>query len=200
MKRPRRIGPIPSGCPGNTAGFPRCLIRISFTFQWALRSSRRRRPDEPRGRCVWMTPRVEGDHTMRKDSRAAFLLKDLSRRHILQLGAGIGALATSAAARAQTSYPSRPVHMLLGFAAGGSSDAIGRLICQRLAEKLGQPFIFDNRPGAASNIATELVAREAPNGYSLLWCTSANAVNATLYQNLNFDFVSDFAPVDGTFA
>lgn len=136
---------------------------------------------------------------MKKDSRSAFLLKDLSRRHVLRLGSGIGALAASAGARAQTSYPSRPVHVLLGFAAGGSSDAIGRLMCQQLTERLGQPFIFDNRPGAGSNIATEIVAREAPNGYSLLWCTSANAINATLYENLNFNFVSDFAPVNGTF-
>jgi tripartite-type tricarboxylate transporter receptor subunit TctC len=136
---------------------------------------------------------------MRKDSRTAFLLNYVSRRHVLQLGSGIAALAVSAAARAQTSYPSHPVHMLLGFAAGGSSDAIGRVVCQRLAERLGQPFIFDNRPGAASNIAAEIVAREAPNGYSLLWCTSANAINATLYQNLTFNFVSDFAPVNGTF-
>lgn len=70
--------------------------------------------------------------------------------------------------------------MLLGFSAGGSSDEIGRLICQRLSEKLGQPFIFDNRPGAGSNIAIEIVAREASDGYSLLWCTSANAINTTL--------------------
>ena len=116
-----------------------------------------------------------------------------------RLGREIGALAASGAIQAQTTYPARAVHVLLGFAAGGSSDAIGRLICQRLSEKLGQPFIFDNRPGAGSNIATEMVARDAPDGYSLLWCTSANAINATLYQNLNFNFVRDFAPVDGTF-
>ena len=136
---------------------------------------------------------------MTKDTHAAFLLKGLSRRHVLQIGSGIGALAASGAIQAQTTYPARAVHVLLGFAAGGSSDAIGRLICQRLSEKLGQPFIFDNRPGAGSNIATEMVARDAPDGYSLLWCTSANAINATLYQNLNFNFVRDFAPVDGTF-
>jgi tripartite-type tricarboxylate transporter receptor subunit TctC len=91
------------------------------------------------------------------------------------------------------------VRVLLGFAAGGASDVIGRLMSQWLSEKFGQPFVFDNRPGAASNIATELVAKEAPDGYSLLWCTSANANNATLYQNLNFNFIRDFAPVAGTF-
>lgn len=136
---------------------------------------------------------------MTKHTRATFLSRDLSRRHVLQIGAGIGAFGASRALQAQTTYPTRAIHMLLGFAAGGSSDAIGRLICQRLSEKLGKPFIFDNRPGAGSNIATEMVAREAPDGYSLLWCTSANAINATLYQNLAFNFVRDFAPVDGTF-
>jgi tripartite-type tricarboxylate transporter receptor subunit TctC len=127
-------------------------------------------------------------------------LTAFSRRHLLKLASGVGALAASfPVARAQTPYPSRPVHVLLGFAAGGASDVIGRLMSQWLSEKLGQPFVFDNRPGAASNIATELVAKEAPDGYSLLWCTSANANNATLYQNLNFNFIRDFAPVAGTF-
>jgi tripartite-type tricarboxylate transporter receptor subunit TctC len=131
---------------------------------------------------------------------AAHGLTAFSRRHVLNLASGAGAFAASlAAARAQTPYPSRPVHVLLGFAAGGASDVIGRLMSQWLSEKLGQPFVFDNRPGAASNIATELVAKEAPDGYSLLWCTSANANNATLYQNLNFNFIRDFAPVAGTF-
>ncbi|MGA8616563.1 MAG: tripartite tricarboxylate transporter substrate binding protein [Xanthobacteraceae bacterium] len=131
---------------------------------------------------------------------AVYRLTAFSRRHVLKLASGAGALAASfAAARGQTPYPSRPVHVLLGFAAGGASDVIGRLMSQWLSEKLGQPFVFDNRPGAASNIATELVAKEAPDGYSLLWCTSANANNATLYQNLNFNFIRDFAPVAGTF-
>ena len=122
------------------------------------------------------------------------------RRDVLQLGLAAGALAAlPGAARAQAAYPSRPVHMLLGFAAGGTSDVIGRMICQWLSEHLGRAFVFDNKPGAASNIATEIVAKEAPDGYSLLWCTSANANNATLYQNLNFDFLRDFAPVAGTF-
>jgi tripartite-type tricarboxylate transporter receptor subunit TctC len=122
------------------------------------------------------------------------------RRDVLQLGLAAGTLAAlPAAARAQAAYPARPVHVLLGFAAGGSSDVIGRLVCQWLSEHLGRAFVFDNKPGAASNIATEIVAKEAPDGYSLLWCTSANATNATLYQNLNFDFLRDFAAVAGTF-
>lgn len=131
---------------------------------------------------------------------AARTLFGRSRRDVLKLAAGAGALLSSVSgALAQASYPSRPVHVLLGFAAGGSSDLIGRLTCQWLAEKLGAPFVFDNRPGAGSNIATEYVARQQPDGYSLLWCTSANAINATLYQHLNFDFIRDFAPVAGTF-
>ena len=122
------------------------------------------------------------------------------RRDVLQFGLGAGALATlPGAARAQAGYPSRPVHVLLGFAAGGSSDVIGRMVCQWLSEHLGKAFVFDNKTGAASNIATEIVAKEAPDGYSLLWCTSANASNATLYQHLNFDFLRDFAAVAGTF-
>ena len=122
------------------------------------------------------------------------------RRDFLQLGLAAGALAAwPAALRAQAAYPSRPVHVLLGFAAGGSSDVIGRLVCQWLSERLRQPFVFDDKPGAGSNIATEFVAKEAPDGYSLLWCTSANAINATLYQNLNFDFLRDFAPAAGVF-
>jgi tripartite-type tricarboxylate transporter receptor subunit TctC len=134
-----------------------------------------------------------------KDAKT-FCNVTLRRRDVLQLSLAAGALAAwPAAARAQAAYPSRPVHVLLGFAAGGTSDVIGRMICQWLSEHVGKAFVFDNRTGAASNIATEIVANEAPDGYSLLWCTSANANNATLYQNLNFDFLRDFAPVAGTF-
>jgi tripartite-type tricarboxylate transporter receptor subunit TctC len=122
------------------------------------------------------------------------------RRNLLRLVLGTGALgAFPAQSWAQAGYPSRPVHVLLGFAAGGSSDVIGRLVSQWLSEHLGQSFVFDNRPGAASNLATELVAREAPDGHTLLWCTSANAINTTLYTNLNFDFLRDFAPIAKVF-
>ncbi len=134
-------------------------------------------------------------HPMRNsETVAAPLLKGLSRRRVLQLASAAGALAGSiVGAQGEAPYPSRPVHVVLGFPAGGSSDVIGRLMCQWLSEKLGQPFIFENRPGADGNIATEMVAREPPNGSSLLWCTSANLINATLYQNF------DFAPVAGVF-
>jgi tripartite-type tricarboxylate transporter receptor subunit TctC len=123
-----------------------------------------------------------------------------SRRGILRSALGVAALtALPHLGRAQAGYPNRPVRILLGFSAGGSSDVIGRMTSQWLSEHLGQAFVFDNRPGAASNLATELVSREPPDGYSLLWCTSANTINATLYSNLNFDFVRDFAPVGGVF-
>ena len=121
-----------------------------------------------------------------------------SRRTVVQLAAGAGLAALPRSATAQA-YPSRPVHIVLGFPPGGSSDVIGRLMAQWLSERLGQPFIFDNRPGAGSNIGTELVARASPDGYTLLWATSANAINATLYGNLSFDFIRDFAPVAGVF-
>jgi tripartite-type tricarboxylate transporter receptor subunit TctC len=121
------------------------------------------------------------------------------RRSFLYLTAGAVALpAISRFARAQT-YPTRPVHIILGFPAGGSSDVIGRVVAQWLSERLGQPFVFDNRPGAGSNIGTEMVVRAAPDGYTLLWTTSANAINATLYDNLSFDFVRDVAPIAGVF-
>jgi len=124
----------------------------------------------------------------------------VDRRVFLKSALGACAFGASVGrSLADASYPSRPVRVLLGFAAGGTSDVIGRLTSQWLSEHLGQPFIFDNRPGAASNIATELVAREKPDGYTLLWCTSANAVNATLYRNLNFDFPNDFTPVANVF-
>ena len=96
-------------------------------------------------------------------------------------------------------YPSRPVHLAVGYPAGLAPDLVARLIAQNLSARLGQPFIVDNRPGAGSNIATEAVVRAAADGYTLLAVTFANAINATLYPNLNFDIVHDIAPVIGTF-
>jgi tripartite-type tricarboxylate transporter receptor subunit TctC len=136
-------------------------------------------------------------------SRSAALCKKfarVNRRRFLRSVLGAGALSAIAGrSQADGSYPSRPVRILLGFAAGGTSDVIGRLMSQWLSEHVGQPFVFDNKPGAASNIAAELVARETPDGYTLLLCSSANAINATLYNNLNFDFPNDFTPVASVF-
>jgi tripartite-type tricarboxylate transporter receptor subunit TctC len=119
----------------------------------------------------------------------------LPRRNFLRLAASATALpALSRIARAQA-YPTRPVRIVVGYPAGTGPDIIARLMAQWLAEKLGQQFIIDNRPGAGSNIGAEVVAKAPPDGYTLLFVTSANAVNATLYGHLNFDFVRDIAPV-----
>jgi tripartite-type tricarboxylate transporter receptor subunit TctC len=94
-------------------------------------------------------------------------------------------------------YPTRPVRLIVGYAAGGGVDLVGRLIGQSLSERLGQQFIVENRPGAGTNIATEAVVMAPPDGYTILLVTSANAINATLYDKLNFDFIRDIAPVAG---
>src|SRR5215472_2433487 len=117
------------------------------------------------------------------------------RRQFLHLAAAAGALpALSRIARAQA-YPSRPVRIVVGFPAGGGVDIVARLMGQWLSERLGQPFIIENRPGAATNIATEAVVRAAADGYTFLLVHSSNAMNATLYEKLNFNFIQDIAPV-----
>jgi tripartite-type tricarboxylate transporter receptor subunit TctC len=122
----------------------------------------------------------------------------LARRRFLRLAAG--ALATPAVSRVATAqvYPSRPVRIVVGFAAGGSSDIGARLIGQWLQERLGQPFVIENRPGAATNIATETVVRAPADGYTLLMIGPSSTINATLYDKLNFVFLRDIAPVAGT--
>jgi tripartite-type tricarboxylate transporter receptor subunit TctC len=119
----------------------------------------------------------------------------LPRRKFLHLAAGAAALpAVSRFAWAQT-YPIRPVRMIVPFPAGQATDTIARLMGQSLSERLGQPFIIENRTGAGGNIGTESVVRAAPDGYTLLLVGLSNAVNATLYKMLNFDFIRDIAPV-----
>jgi tripartite-type tricarboxylate transporter receptor subunit TctC len=121
----------------------------------------------------------------------------LSRRKILRLTAGIAALpALPRIARAQT-YPTRSVLLLVGYAPGGPTDICARLISQSLSQRLGQQFVVENRSGAGSNIATEAAVQAAPDGYTLLLVTSSNAINATLYRNLNFDFMRDVVPIAG---
>jgi tripartite-type tricarboxylate transporter receptor subunit TctC len=121
----------------------------------------------------------------------------LARRRFLHLAAGAAALpAASRIARAQT-YPTRPVRIIVGFAAGGAFDIVARLMGQWLSERLAQPFIVENRPGAGTNIATEAVVRAPADGYTLLLGGAVNAVNATLYENLKFDFMRDIAPIAG---
>jgi tripartite-type tricarboxylate transporter receptor subunit TctC len=120
----------------------------------------------------------------------------LPRRKFLYLTAGAAAPVVSRIARAQA-YPTRPAHIIVGFAAGGGVDIIARLIAQSLSERLGQPFLIENRPGAATNIATEAVVRAPADGYTLLLVHASNAINVTLYEKLNFNFVRDIAPVAG---
>jgi tripartite-type tricarboxylate transporter receptor subunit TctC len=121
----------------------------------------------------------------------------LPRRNFLHLAAGAAALPmASRIARAQA-YPTRPVRVLVGYSAGSASDIVARLIAQWLSERLGQQFVVENRPGAGGNIAAEAVVRSAPDGYTLLLPASPDAINATLYQKLNFNFIRDTAPVAG---
>src|SRR5262245_14097221 len=119
----------------------------------------------------------------------------LPRRKFLHLVAGAAALPFAPhIARAQA-YPSRPVRLVVGVAAGGSADILARLIAQRLSERLGQQFLVENRPGGGTNVATESVIKSPADGYVLYFGSTTGTVNATLYDKLNFDFVRDLAPV-----
>jgi tripartite-type tricarboxylate transporter receptor subunit TctC len=119
----------------------------------------------------------------------------LPRRHFLGLAAGAAAAPVVSRVAWADVYPSRPVHLIVGFAAAGPSDIAARLVGQMLADRLGQPFIVENRPGAGSNLATETVVHAPPDGYTLLLIGSPNAVNATLYDDLQYNFIRDIAPV-----
>ena len=119
----------------------------------------------------------------------------LTRRNFLHLTVGAAVLsAVSRVARAQ-GYPSRPVRIIVGFAPGGATDIMARLMGQSLSERLRQPFVIENKPGAATNIATEAVVNAAPDGYTLLMVTSVNAINASVYEKLNFNLIRDVVPI-----
>jgi tripartite-type tricarboxylate transporter receptor subunit TctC len=119
------------------------------------------------------------------------------RRNFLHLAASAAVLSAAPyIARAQT-YPARPVHIIVGYPPGGPADIVARTLGQRLRERLGQPFVIENRPGAATNIATEAVAHAPPDGYRLLMASSTNTVNPSLYPDLNFNFIRDIAMVAG---
>jgi tripartite-type tricarboxylate transporter receptor subunit TctC len=126
------------------------------------------------------------------------MLRSASRRKFLHLipGAGLALLASAAAAESQ-SYPSGPVRIIVGFPPGGAADMTARLVSRWLSDRLGQFFFVENRPGAGTNIGTEAVTRAPADGYTLLLVSLANAVNATLYDSLNFNFIRDIAPVVG---
>jgi tripartite-type tricarboxylate transporter receptor subunit TctC len=121
----------------------------------------------------------------------------LPRRKFLHLVAGAATLpAVSRIARAQA-YPSRPVRIIVGFAAGGAPDILARLFGQWLSDRLGQPFVIENRTGAGGNVATEAVVQAPADGYTLLLTSLGNAVNATLFEKLNYNFLRDVVPVAG---
>ncbi len=119
----------------------------------------------------------------------------LRRRQVLQLAAGAAAISALSRPAAAQAYPAKPVRLVVQVPGGSAPDIVARVIGQWLSDRLGQPFVIDNRPGASGNIATESVVRAAPDGYTLLFCMSANSINASLYDNLRFSFVRDTAPV-----
>jgi len=121
----------------------------------------------------------------------------LPRRRVLQLAVAAAALPAASRLAAAQAYPSRPVHWIVGYTPGGGNDIIARLMGQWLQDRLGQSFIIENRPGAASNIATDVVVKAPADGYTLLLINFANGANATMYKNLRFDFIRDIAPVAG---
>ncbi|MFZ2143535.1 MAG: tripartite tricarboxylate transporter substrate binding protein [Xanthobacteraceae bacterium] len=122
---------------------------------------------------------------------------EISRQRFLKLIASAVALPTFARIATGQNYPSRPIRIIVGFPPGGAADVTARLIGQWLSERLGQPFIIENRPGAGTNIGTEAVAKSPADGYTLLLVSVANTVNASLYESLNFDFIRDITPVAG---
>ena len=123
----------------------------------------------------------------------------IARRRLLRLAAATAALRLAPTAARARAYPAQPVRIIVGFPAGAGADLTARLIGQWLTERLGQPFVIENRPGAGGNIGAELVAHAAPDGATLLLINSSNAINATLYDNLRFNLIRDIAPVAGVF-
>jgi tripartite-type tricarboxylate transporter receptor subunit TctC len=121
----------------------------------------------------------------------------LPRRNFLHLAAGAAALPIVSRFAWAQAYPTRPVRIVVGLAPGGASDIVARLMGQWLSERLGQQFVIENRPGAGTNIATEMVVRASPDGYTLLLVSGAHTVSATLYEKLSFNFIRDIAPVAG---
>jgi tripartite-type tricarboxylate transporter receptor subunit TctC len=119
----------------------------------------------------------------------------LGRRRLLQLSASAAAYAALPRTAGAESYPVRPVRIMVGFPPGGTADILARLVGQRLSERLGQPFVIENRPGANTNLATEAVVKSDPDGYTLLLANGSAAANATLYEHLNFNFIRDITPV-----
>jgi tripartite-type tricarboxylate transporter receptor subunit TctC len=130
-----------------------------------------------------------------REGRKGVVAMRLFRRQFLHLAAGAAALPAVLLTAWAQAYPSRPVRVIVGAPPGGGHDIVARLIGEWLSERLGQPFVIDNRPGGGENIATEAVVRSSPDGYTILLVTGTNAINTTLYERLNFNFIRDIAPV-----
>src|SRR5215471_3788764 len=170
--------------------FPRATLAAAWG-SWTASGGRPRALLRPLWRARLASARVK--LTLEKTTEGSMRLPH--RRQFLHLIAGTAAVPTvSGFARAQA-YPSRPVHIMVGFAAGGGVDIVARLVGRLLSARLGQPFVVENRVGAGSNIAAETVMRAPSDGYTLLLAHTTNTINATLYEKLNFDFKRDIAPV-----
>jgi tripartite-type tricarboxylate transporter receptor subunit TctC len=121
----------------------------------------------------------------------------LPRRKFLRLAAAVAALPAFAHKTGAQSYPARPVRIILGFPAGGSTDLVARIMAAWLGERLGQSFVVENKPGAGTNLAAQAAAASPPDGYTLMFVTTTNAINATFHKSLPFDFLRDIVPVAG---
>jgi tripartite-type tricarboxylate transporter receptor subunit TctC len=128
------------------------------------------------------------------------MIADIPRRAFMRAAAAGAALSAFPHAARALDYPTRPVHWIIGFPPGGGADIVARILGAWLAERLGQQVIIENRPGAGTNIATEYVVHSAPDGYTLLWAGVSNAINASIFSDLSFDFLKDIAPVSGVVA
>ena len=128
------------------------------------------------------------------------MITDIARRAFLRAVAAAAALPALPHAARALNYPTRPVHWIIGFPPGGGADIVARIVGAWLGDRLGQQVIIENRPGAGTNIATEYVVRSAPDGYTLLWPGVSNAINASIFSDLSFDFLNDIAPVAGVVA
>jgi len=128
------------------------------------------------------------------------MIADIPRRAFMRGAAAAAALSAFPHAARALDYPTRPVHWIIGFPPGGGADIVARILGAWLAERLGQQVIIENRPGAGTNIATEYVVHSAADGYTLLWASVSNAINASIFSDLSFDFLKDIAPVSGVVA
>src|SRR5215831_8164875 len=138
---------------------------------------------------------ARGQHRPAPRRNERRLVTQHPRRRILSLAAGAAALPALSRISWAQAYPSRPVRLIVPFGSAGATDITARLMGQRLSERLGQPFIVENRPGAGGNIGTEAVVRAPADGYTILLAATLNTINATLYDKLNYNFIRDIAPV-----